>query len=261
MGVVNQTRFIPGVLSVLLHAAVFGLLQFGLTEARTPAAPEIVPVEIVKAPETEPPKPVPSPDAIAPAPETENTPLPTPPTVPESSAPASPLRAPGAPTPERFAMAPKLPWEAPPAPVLPPLPAPPIAAPAPPEPEAAKREPPHSGTEVDEDAAPDLKDKTKVVGRWILDPLKLDAGHRCGTARLTAILHLTEEKDGVFLGLLSRRIAWDRCKPETALYSVELRLEGASAVLTGRDFRDQGRHENGVMYLTDAYGSSVWRKK
>jgi len=182
---------------------------------------------------------------------------PTPPAVPPAhSPPASPLTQPERP--------PSPPLWTPAPPPIPPMfaerepraPAPPPAAP--PAPKAG----PNGGQIVsaDDDSAP--PDAKKVVGMWVLDPLTVDLRDRCGLARITATMVLTERiAEGHYRGTLRNRVVWASCAPTGALYGVELRITGSEAQMIGANFTDRGVIRGNVMMLEDAYGRSVWRKR
>lgn len=232
--------------------------------------------EAAEPPKTEPPAAPPETPRAAPAPpekplaEPRRSPSPggeTPKTGPRTVIPADPRTPPAAPE-KRLAEP-----QQPPAPPLQ-TPAPPRAppqfaeleprAPPPPQPAPPAPKPGPSGGQIvaaDDDAAP--PDPKKVVGYWVLDPLTVDLRSRCGLARITATMVLTERiAEGRYRGTLRNRIVWAACEPSGALYHVELRITGSVAEMIGAEgFTDRGVIRGNVMMLEDAYGRSVWRKR
>jgi hypothetical protein len=195
-------------------------------------------------PASKPPEPPPAAPAPHPVPPAQSSPAPNP-IEPErrATSPQMPAR-PLAPPPEIALLEMR----------------PPSAVPSlPPEP----RPIPSGGQKlaVDDDAVP--PPDAKGVGRWVLEPLTVNYGHRCGAAHLTAVIELTERvAEGRYRGTMRTRIGWDRCPPEGVLYHVEMRIAGDVVTLIGAEgFTDRGVIRGGLMLLQDAYGRSVWKKR
>ncbi len=147
----------------------------------------------------------------------------------------------------------------------PPVPAP--EAPVPPEPAkvpdvpAPKEGTPH-GLKVDAEEIAPPGDRA-AYGHWILEPLTVNLGHRCGIARITGALDLNERvAEGRYRGIMRTRIAWASCPPEGVLHHIELRIRGNEVQMVGTSgFVDRGVIRNNTMMLEDAFGRSVWVKR
>ncbi|MDJ0950239.1 MAG: hypothetical protein QNJ94_15105 [Alphaproteobacteria bacterium] len=276
-------RGIAAVVSGLLHVAVLLIAMFdlGLFDRFAPVMEAAIPVEIVMMPPPEEAEAAPPP----PAPEQPQEPeleesVPEPPEVvpPEVVPPEPEVAAPEAPggekvAPEEIAEVPEAeeaeaddaeeaPAEAE---------APEEVAALPPDAEAvpqprsqerpvARPKPPPAPRPVRETAAAAAR---KYIGEWVLEPLRVNYGHRCGAAKLTGRLRLTsQDRPGRFLGELRTTIVWARCPAEGARYQVLLSIKNGRVLMTGSGgFVDRGVIRDGVMRLTDSYGASVWRKR
>ena len=101
----------------------------------------------------------------------------------------------------------------------------------------------------------------KLVGRWILQPLKVNLKHRCGKASLSGVINLTKKRGNRFFGSLRTTIRWTRCPPEGAVHKIVLLIRGNRVVmLDAGGVLDSGLIQGNVMVLKDAYGRSVWRR-
>jgi hypothetical protein len=283
-------------LSALLHVAVIAGLTISLPVFGGPAVPEpetALPVEIVpRAPETKPeekaeetkpeekkPEPpdakkIPDPVLLEPPaekkiPEPVNPEPPKPESTPPSPAaktspPPPPAAAPKAAPPAPSTFPPTLPAEpAPPAPAGPPppsfLPEARLPPAPPPTPEATPLRP---GTKVDadDDAPPPLN--RNAFGHWVLEPVTVNLGHKCGLARITGVLELKERvAEGRYRGTMRTRIAWTVCPAEGVVREVELRIKGGEVEMVGSGFIDRGVIGANTMMLEDAFGRSVWKKR
>jgi hypothetical protein len=254
------------VLSVALHALALAALTLSVPVFGRPAPEEsALPVELVpRVPEPKPeekeetkkpepdkkaiPEP-PKPETPAPVPAAKPAP-PSPPTSPPAeAAPAAPERPPAAPPP-----APALPPSLPPEASLAPVP--------PPAPEAQQPQGPADGLKVGADEVPPPGER-KALGYWVLEPLTVNLRARCGLARITGVLELTERiAEGRYRGTIRTRIAWASCPAEGALHNVELRINGGDVEMRGANGSiDRGVIRANTMMLEDAYGRSVWRKR
>lgn len=284
-------------LSLLLHVAVLAGLTISLPVFGGPAAPEpetALPVELVpRAPETKPeekaetkpeekkPEPrdakkIPDPVLLEP-PAEKKVPEPVKPEPPKPERAPAPPAAKTAPPPPPPAPPPKEPPPAPatfppalpadPAPAEPAGPPPPSLVPEarlppapPPEPEAPQLRP---GTKVDadDDAPPPLK--RNDLGHWVLEPVTVNLGHKCGLARITGVLELKERvADGRYRGTMRTRIAWSACPPEGVLREVELRISGGEVeMINSGSIIDRGVIGKNTMLLEDRFGRSVWKKR
>ena len=111
---------------------------------------------------------------------------------------------------------------------------------------------------------PDAK-KRKLLGQWILRPLTLNTGHRCGTQRVTGTMTLTNRRvrgggsEVLYLAEIRTTIHWERCRPEGVINKFGLLKRGNRVfLLTGLGVTDEGLVEGRVMFLDDSYGRSVW---
>ena len=101
----------------------------------------------------------------------------------------------------------------------------------------------------------------KLVGRWILQPLKVNLKHRCGKASPSGVINLTKKRGNRFFGSLRTTIRWTRCPPEGAVHKIVLLIRGNRVVmLDAGGVLDSGLIQGNVMVLKDAYGRSVWRR-
>ncbi len=101
----------------------------------------------------------------------------------------------------------------------------------------------------------------KLVGRWILQPLKVNLKNACGRASLTGVINLTRKRGNRFSGTLQTTIRWARCPPEGAIYQIVLVIRGNRVVmLDAGGVLDSGLIQGDIMMLKDAYGPSVWRR-
>ena len=279
-------RRIGLVLSAALHALVVAALTLSVPVFGRPAPEEsALPVELVprvpepkaeeKKPEEpnkpeepkkveEPKKPdlrLPETKPIPEAPQKAEAPPPVP------AAKPAPPPPPSTPQPEAAPHAPERPMAAPPR-MPPPSPAPPPEAslpPVPPPPPApATPSAPDAGLKVDADAeeVPPPGDR-KAISHWVLEPLVVNLRSKCGLARITGVLELTERiAEGRFRGTMRTRIAWASCAPEGVVYNVELRIRNGEVEMIGNSgFVDRGVIRANMMLLEDAYGRSVWRKR
>jgi hypothetical protein len=283
-------------LSVLLHVVLLAVFTVVVPVLSRPAAPEkdtAIPVEVVqRPPETkadektekkepeekkpelakkipEPPKlelpkanaapepvrPEPPKAESPPAtPAAKITPPPPPAPPPPKAAPSPPAASPPAFPPEP---APHEPASPPPPPTLPPEARLPPAPPPIPQPPQAQ---PGTKVDADDDAVPPLP--KKGLGYWVLEPVTVNLGHKCGLARLTGVIELKEEiGEGRYRGTMRTRIGWSACPPEGALRNVELRIKGSEVEMIGSGFVDRGVIRANTMLLEDAYGRSVWKKR
>lgn len=244
----SRTVVRPGIgpaLSAVLHLAAITVAVLGLPDWRRTAATEtVVPVEVVLRPapaievpaETEKPQDPPEPESAA---AQASEPPPPPAEEAPSAEEASPAMEP--PTVESGAEEAET--------------ALPDSIVTPDVQEAART-----------DGAPDTEappqDRAPLIGRWLLEPLSLNSGDRCGVALVTGRLDLTASSgpDG-FSGVLHTRVRWAHCPTQSANYRVELRVTGNDVVLVGAGFADRGTMSGDRMRLRDAYGVSVWRRQ
>jgi len=141
-------------------------------------------------------------------------------------------------------------------------------APEPPPPEKVAPEPMPKPEPPTQEAAKPPPDQPVYPGRfegdWVLEPLKVDVGHRCGWATVTGAMRLEEKVGpGTWRGVLRTTIRWALCQPEGARYAITLRVDPDGTVtMTGSGgFVDRGVMEGDVMVLRDDYGRSVWRRR
>lgn len=103
--------------------------------------------------------------------------------------------------------------------------------------------------------------KRAPYGRWVLDPLILNAGHQCGSAGITGSIRLTKKRGNRYVGSLRRTIQWSRCKSEGAVYNIVLIIRGQNVtMLASGTVLDRGTISGNKMVLKDAYGASTWRR-
>lgn len=277
--------------SALFHLAVVALVVLAVPEPRKPKAlPKEIAVEIVREkPKKKPePKKLPAAKPIAPEPEVREKkaaekpkPSPKPATEPEIKPKAKPkLEAkrsttdkPVAPKPKVEPAAPKkeaslLPVPKPPqrlkepqlalAPKPPPLrPKPP----APPKPKLGGTGGKASFPRLAAVPAPNAK-RLKLVGQWVLDPLIVDTGHRCGRAQVTGIMNLAAARGGRYLAEIRTLIRWEHCAPGSSYYQGVLAIEGRRVVFYDRlGVLDRGIMLGDVMVLRDKLGNSTWRRR
>jgi hypothetical protein len=263
-------RRIGLVLSAVLHAlAVAGLTLSAPVFGRPAPEETALPVELVpRVPET---KPEERKEKEETRPEPEKKAIPEPPK-PEPQAPVpaakpAPPPPPASPTPQASPPAPERPQAAPPAaPALPPAAPPEASLPPipPPPPDAQRPAGPPDGLKVDADVeeVPPPGER-KALGHWVLEPLTVNLRARCGIARISGVLELTERiAEGRYRGTIRTRIAWASCPAEGALHNVELRINGGDVEMRGANGSiDRGVIRANTMMLEDAYGRSVWRKR
>lgn len=99
----------------------------------------------------------------------------------------------------------------------------------------------------------------KLVGRWILQPLKVNLQHRCGKASISGFINLTKKRGNRFFGTLRTTLRWAHCPPEGMLRRIVLVIRGNRVVL--RDSGggvSRGLIQGNLMSLRDSYGQSVW---
>ncbi len=278
-------RWIAAVVSALLHVAVVvvALFDLGLFDAFAPVMEEAIPVEIIMVPAAElEPEPAPPPEP-EPEPEPqleEEVPVEVPPepvpevtsggekveaeeieevTPEEESEPQAEEEASAEPAEEVVEKEPPQEAEAAEAVEIPPEPEAEVAA----LPRARSALRPQARPKEVPPPARKTAAAPQYIGEWVLDPLRVDYGHRCGSAKLTGRLRLTRaEGPNRFQGELRTSIFWARCPPEGARYQVLLSIRGNQALMTGSGgFVDRGVIGDGVMRLKDQYGTSVWRKR
>jgi len=264
-------------LSVLLHVLVVAALTVSVPVFGRPAAEETaIPVELVqrapkpaseeKKPEEkkpEEPKKTEAPKK-APLPEVKKIPEPpkpaTPPKPPAPVPASKTVPQPAAPRPQPTPRAaPPMPPAPPPAPTLPEAREPPEP---PPIPDAPRPQGPSGGLKVDADVVPAPGQKNGL-GYWVLEPLTVNLGHRCGIAHITGSLELKERiGEGRYRGTMHTSIAWAKCPPEGVLHAVELHIKDGEVEMIGADgFIDRGVIGKNTMLLEDRYGRSVWKKR
>lgn len=212
--------------------------------------------------------------------------LPKPDLTPELAKPAPPKTeaqppqpaAKTAPPPAPRAAAPPKAAPQPPAGFPPALAEPPPSEPAPPPspsflpeaklpaapPPAPAAPPPQPGLKVDadDDSAPPPNAGKNELGYWVLEPVTVNLGHKCGLARLSGVLELKEKvAEGIYRGTMRTRIAWANCPAEGVLRQVELRIRGVEVEMVGTGFVDRGVIGQKTMLLEDSFGRSVWKKR
>jgi hypothetical protein len=135
--------------------------------------------------------------------------------------------------------------------------------PAAPPPLPAEPPPPGLKVDADDDAAPPPNPGKNELGYWVLEPVTVNLGHKCGLARLSGALELKQKvSEGVYRGTLRTRIAWTSCPPEGVLRQVELRIRGGEVEMVGTGgFVDRGVIGQKTMLLEDSFGRSVWKKR
>jgi hypothetical protein len=111
---------------------------------------------------------------------------------------------------------------------------------------------------------PDAK-KRKLLGQWVLHPLTLDTGHRCGMQRVTGTMTLVNRRvrgggtEVQYLAEIRTTIYWERCRPEGALSKFVLIRRGDRVFLVGaKGVMDHGLMRGNVMILRDSLGDSYW---
>ena len=103
--------------------------------------------------------------------------------------------------------------------------------------------------------------RRKLAGRWLLVPLVVDVGHRCGKARVTGVMRIANGKGSNFLAEIRTTIRWTLCPPGRSLYRGVLAIRGKRVILfNGTGISDRGFMQGNVMILRDKLGNSVWRK-
>jgi len=108
----------------------------------------------------------------------------------------------------------------------------------------------------------------KLLGQWVLTPLVLNTGHRCGKQRVTGTMNLVKRRvrgGGVeiqYLAEIRTTIRWERCRPEGALRQLVLVRRGDRVFLIGaQGVLDHGLMQGNLMVLRDPLGDSYWRKR
>lgn len=273
----TQRRGVGAALSALLHVAVvvLALRDLGLFDDFAPVMEEAIPVEVVlvppevlrepvrEEPEVAAPEPEPAPaeesppapegqggERVAPELETNDDPDQTPETEQAREDKTAPEQKPEQPTEEPAV----------------------LTAPLLESTESDVGDTPIGRAKLKPEARPNLPPGRQqaalpatsgYVGEWILDPLYVDYGHRCGSAKVRGRMRLTHEsKAGRFEGVLRTTIVWALCPAEGARYQVLVSIRGDKVTMTGSGgFVDRGVIRDGVMRLNDAYGSSVWRRR
>lgn len=286
-------------ISALLHLAIAAAVLLVLPEPKKPqATPRKVPVEIVRPLEKKPEKKKPAkklakkkpstavkakPKPVPKEPKKEAKPKPPEkPTPPEKQKPLFAEKAKPKPPPEPKKAAPKpkmaLPKKAdpkiaepvrePPRMPLEKKPKPPKQKPIPKKVEKrlaekkAKAKPKGGGRKVKPNPYIDNQIsmiQRKLVGRWILQPLKVNLREPCGRASISGFINLTKKRGNRFFGTLRTTIRWARCPPEGMLRQIVLLIRGNRVVL--RDSGggvSRGLIQGNVMTLKDPYGRSVW---
>ncbi|MCW5774629.1 MAG: hypothetical protein KIT16_23495, partial [Rhodospirillaceae bacterium] len=122
---------------------------------------------------------------------------------------------------------------------------------------------PPGGRKTAVDDGPPDPGERGLYGHWVLEPVLVNTGNRCGESRISGVIDLKERlTEGTFRGTLRTRIDWTLCPSEGALYHVEMRISGGEVFLVGAEgFTDHGVIGNGLMLLRDSYGTSIWRKR
>ena len=101
----------------------------------------------------------------------------------------------------------------------------------------------------------------KLVGRWVLQPLKVNLKHRCGKASLAGVIELTKKLGNRFFGTLRTTTRWARCPAEGTIYKVVLMIRGNRVVMRNSGGGvDRGLIRGNLMVLKDPYGQSVWKR-
>ena len=114
---------------------------------------------------------------------------------------------------------------------------------------------------------PDAK-KRNLLGQWVLRPLTLNTGHRCGTQRVTGTMNLTNRRvrgggsEVLYLAEIRTTIHWERCRPEGVINKYGFLKRGNRVfLLSGLGVADEGLVEGRVMFLNDELGRSVWIRR
>ena len=143
-------------------------------------------------------------------------------------------------------------------PILRPKPAPP------PKPKSGSLKVP---PQFDAVPSPDAK-KRHLLGQWVLRPLTLNTGHRCGTQRVVGTMTLTDRRvraggsEILYLAEIRTTIYWERCRPEGAINKLVLVRRGDRVfLLSGIGVLDKGLMEGRAMILSDSYGRSIWTRR
>jgi hypothetical protein len=105
----------------------------------------------------------------------------------------------------------------------------------------------------------------KLIGQWVLTPLTLDTGNRCGRQRVSGVMNLVGRRvrDGgaevQYLAEIRTTIQWERCRPEGALRKLVLIQRGEKVfLLDAQGVTDHGLMRGNVMILRDSFGDSIW---
>ncbi len=275
--------------SALLHLGVAAAILLVLPEPKKPkATPREVPVEIVRPMEKKPEKKKPPIKLAKKKPSTVVKAKPRPaPKEPKKEAKPKPPEKPNPPEKLKPLLAEKVKPKPPPEPkkaepkIAEPVKEPPLVPaekkPKPPElkpipkrvekqiaEKPAKAKPKGGGRKVkpnpDSDSQISMIQR-KLVGRWILQPLRVNLKHRCGSAAISGVINLTRKRGNRFFGSLRTTIRWAGCPPEGAVYQIVLVIRGDRVVmLDAGGVLDSGLIKGNIMILKDAYGRSVWRR-
>jgi hypothetical protein len=108
----------------------------------------------------------------------------------------------------------------------------------------------------------------KLLGQWVLTPLTLDTGHRCGKQRVTGTMNLIRRRvrgggaEIQDLAEIRTTIRWERCRPEGALRKLVLLRRGDRVFLIdAQGVLDHGLMQGNLMVLRDPLGDSYWRRR
>lgn len=110
--------------------------------------------------------------------------------------------------------------------------------------------------------------RRKLLGQWVLTPLTLNTGHRCGKQRVTGTMNLVNRRvrgggaEIQYLAEIRTTIRWERCRPEGALRRLVLVRRGDRVfLLDAQGVLDHGLMRGNLMVLRDPLGDSFWRKR
>jgi len=115
--------------------------------------------------------------------------------------------------------------------------------------------------------SPDAKKKLQV-SKWVLDPLPLDVGNRCGKQLVTGTMTLVSDparangNDIRYLAEIRTVVRWERCPPQRGLYTYVLLRRGTRVYLVdAAGLQDHGVMRGNLMVLRDEFGSATWRRQ